>query len=322
MKENKILTGTVSVCGLAMICSILWGSAFPCVKIGYEFMGIPADGANQQILFAGLRFFLAGILALLIGSAGRKKILVPKRESWPLVVKLSAFQTVFQYLFFYLGLAHTSGVKASIIEGTNAFMAILIASLIFRQEKLTARKIAGCVLGFGGVALANWQQGMDFGFRIEGEGFIFLATLGYAIASVLVKDYSKKEDPVVLSGWQFALGGLVMIVWAFAWGAEIPVINGRGIAMLLYLAMVSAVAFSLWSALLKYNPVSKITVFGLMYPVFGVILSGLLLDEGAQAFNGKTIAALILVSAGILAVNWKQKSRGQDGVRSIRRPAR
>lgn len=322
MSEKKILTGTFSVCGLAMVCSILWGSAFPCVKIGYELMGIPADGANQQILFAGMRFFLAGILTLIIGSVGMKRVLVPKRESWPMVVKLSAFQTVFQYLFFYLGLAHTSGVKASIIEGTNAFMAILIASLIFRQEKLTARKIAGCILGFGGVALANWQQGMDFAFQIEGEGFIFLATLGYAIASVLVKDYSKKEDPVVLSGWQFALGGLVMIVWAFAWGAEIPQINGGGIAMLLYLAMVSAVAFSLWSALLKYNPVSKITVFGLMYPVFGVILSGLLLDEGAQAFNGKTIAALILVSAGIWVVNWKQKSGGQDGLRSSRRPNR
>ncbi len=315
MKAKKLFTSTLGVCGLAMVCSILWGSAFPGVKLGYEWMGIPADGANQQILFAGTRFFLAGILALLGGSAASRRILLPKKGSWPMIIKLSAFQTVFQYLFFYLGLAHTSGVKASIIEGTNAFMAILIASLVFRQEKLTARKIAGCALGFGGVALANWQSGMDFGFQLTGEGFILLATLGYAIASVLVKDYSKKEDPVVLSGWQFALGGLVMMVWGLASGARISGAQPAGIAMLLYLAMVSAVAFSLWSALLKYNPVSKITVFGLMYPVFGVILSGILLGEGAQAFNGKTIAALILVSAGIWVVNWIPKSK------SIPRPA-
>ena len=66
------------------------------------------------------------------------------------------------------------------------------------------------------------------------------------------------------------------------------------------------VAYSLWGILLKYNPVSKVAVFGFMNPVFGVILSALLLGEGAQAAGVKSLIALLLVSIGIYVVNKKE----------------
>ena len=75
--------------------------------------------------------------------------------------------------------------------------------------------------------------------------------------------------------------------------------------MLLYLAMVSAVAYSLWGMLLKYNPISKVAVFGFMNPVFGVILSALLLQE-ADSLGVMCIAALGLVCVGIYIVNCKK----------------
>ena len=76
--------------------------------------------------------------------------------------------------------------------------------------------------------------------------------------------------------------------------------------LLLYLAALSAAAFSIWTLLLKYNPVSKVAVFGFMNPVFGVILSALLLGEGAQAAGVKSLIALLLVSIGIYVVNKKE----------------
>ena len=138
------------VCFLAILCNALWGSAFPAVKSGYRLFAITGDDPASQILFAGIRFFLAGFLALLIGSLLQKKVLLPKKTSVPLVLKLSVFQTVLQYIFFYLGLAHTSGVKGSIIIASNTFVAILVASLLFHQEKLTGRKITACIIGFAG----------------------------------------------------------------------------------------------------------------------------------------------------------------------------
>ena len=121
-------------------------------------------------------------------------------------------QTVLQYFFFYVGLANTTGVKASIIEGVNVFVAVLVASLLFHQEKLTGKKIIGCLVGFAGVVIVNLGGSMDMGFRLTGEGFIFLSTVAYAFSSVFLKRYSKDENPVLLSGYQFITGGILMCV--------------------------------------------------------------------------------------------------------------
>ena len=208
--------------------------------------------------------------------------------------------------FFYVGLANTTGVKASIIEGVNVFVAVLVASLLFQQEKLTGKKIVGCLIGFAGVVIVNLGGSMDMGFRLTGEGFIFLSTVAYAFSSVFLKRYSKDENPVLLSGYQFITGGIIMCVIGLLMGGKVHGFAAASTGMLVYLAVVSAVAYSLWGILLKYNPVSKVAVFGFMNPVFGVILSALLLGEGAQAAGVKSLIALLLVSIGIYVVNKKE----------------
>ena len=298
-KKNRMQSTFVVWLG-ALICCALWGSAFPCIKIGYQMFEIPQDAVATQILFAGLRFTLAGILVILIGSVLSGNLLKINRQNAPKILKLSLLQTVLQYLFFYIGLANTTGVKASIIEGVNVFIAIFVASLIFRQEKLTMGKLAGCLIGFAGVVLVNLNgNGLDMSFHLNGEGFIFLSTVAYAFSSVYLKRYSKTENPVLLSGWQFVAGGLVMAIMGLLMGGKITKVTAAGIAMLFYLACISAVAYSLWGILLKYNPVSRVAVFGFMNPVFGVILSAFLLGEREQASGIKSIIALILVSIGI-----------------------
>ena len=287
----------------ALVCCALWGSAFPCIKIGYQMFEIDAAA---QILFAGYRFTLAGILTVLIGSVLNKGFLIPKKESLEKIFKLSMLQTVLQYFFFYVGLANTTGVKASIIEGVNVFVAVLVASLLFHQEKLTGKKIIGCLVGFAGVVIVNLGGSMDMGFRLNGEGFIFLSTVAYAFSSVFLKRYSKDENPVLLSGYQFITGGIIMCVIGLLMGGKVHGFAAASTGMLVYLAVVSAVAYSLWGILLKYNPVSKVAVFGFMNPVFGVILSALLLGEGAQAAGVKSLIALLLVSIGIYVVNKKE----------------
>lgn len=300
MEKKNRMQSTVVVWLGALICCALWGSALPCIKIGYQMFEIPQDAVATQILFAGLRFTLAGILVILIGSVLSGNLLKMNRQNAPKILKLSLLQTVLQYLFFYIGLANTTGVKASIIEGVNVFIAIFVASLIFRQEKLTMGKLAGCLIGFAGVVLVNLNgNALDMSFHLNGEGFIFLSTVAYAFSSVYLKRYSKTENPVLLSGWQFVAGGLVMTIMGLFMGGKITKVTATGIAMLFYLACISAVAYSLWGILLKYNPVSRVAVFGFMNPVFGVILSAFLLGEREQASGIKSIIALILVSIGI-----------------------
>lgn len=306
MKEKEqVMQKTIVVWLGALLCCGLWGSAFPCIKIGYTLFNIQPEDVATQILFAGYRFTLAGIFTIIIGSVLSRKILLPKRESFGKILKLCMMQTVLQYLFFYIGLAKTTGVKASIIEGVNVFIAILVAAVIFKQEKITGKILLGCVIGFAGVVLVNLTgSGFDLSFTFFGEGFIFLSAVAYAFSSAYLKRYSQTENPVLLSGWQFALGGIIMVICGLAAGGNIKVVTKAGLAMLIYLALVSAVAYSLWGILLKYNPVSRVAVFGFMNPVFGVILSALLLQE-ANSLGMMSVVSLILVCIGIYIVNRK-----------------
>lgn len=206
--NGGVLTRTWAVCLLATICCVLWGSAFPCIKIGYRLFSISSDATASQILFAGCRFIIAGVMTVLIGCVARRRLLVPSLRTWWKIGKISLIQTVAQYLFFYIGLAHASGVKSSIIEASSTFFAILLASLVFRQEKLTAKKIAGCLIGFAGVVLVNLSGGdLDMRFSFNGEGFVLISALAYALSSVLIKRYSVDDDPVLISGYQFLVGG-------------------------------------------------------------------------------------------------------------------
>ena len=311
MKERSVLTRKAAVIPLTMLCCLLWGSAFPCIKLGYGYSGIGSDDTASQILYAGLRFALAGVLALIMGSLAARKPLIPRRKAVPKIVMLSLFQTILQYTFFYIGLARSTGMKSSVITASNVFLSILVASLIFRTEKLTFRKILGCTAGFSGVVLIN-LSGIGGGFRLTGEGFVFLSALSYAFSAALIKRFSAEEDPVMLSGWQFIIGGTFMTILGLVLGGRIGTVDLRGAAMLVYLAIVSAAAFSIWGTLLKHNPVSMISVFGFMNPVFGVILSFLLLSERSEAGPLRVVAALGLVALGIVIVNYTPKIKRRE----------
>ena len=174
-EKKDFLQKTWVVCALALVCTFLWGSASPCIKLGYALFKIPSSETWTQVLFAGTRFVLAGVLTILIGSILNRKMLLPTKSSVPSIVKLAMFQTILQYIFFYIGLAHNSGVKASIINGSNTFFVILVSTIIFRQEKLNLKKIIGCVIGFAGVIVVSMNgQKIDMNLSIMGDGSLFL----------------------------------------------------------------------------------------------------------------------------------------------------
>lgn len=288
---------------LACFCCFLWGSAFPTIKIGYQMFHIASGDTGSQLLFAGCRFTLAGILVVLAGSLLQKKFLLPSKKTAPLVVQLSLVQTVLQYLFFYIGLAHASGITASIMEASNVFLAILVASCLFHLEPLGKQKLLGCLLGFLGVILINITgESLTFHMTFAGEGCILLSALSYAFSSVMIKRFSQQENPVTLSGYQFICGGVILAVIGACMGGQVTGFHLSSSLLLLYLSFISAMAYTLWGILLKYNPVGNVAIFGFMNPVCGVILSALLLGEQG-AFQITTVIALVLVCAGIWVVN-------------------
>ena len=306
-QKQRTLTRTGIVALLACVCCILWGSAIPMIKTGYHLMQMDSADTASQIVFAGIRFTLAGLLVLAFTSIREKKVMFPDKEVLKYAIPVCLAQTVGQYFFFYIGVANTSGVKGGIITGLGNFIAILLSCLVFRNERMTVRKSAGCILGFAGVVVINIMgNSLDMGFKLTGEGFILIAQLSYGISTVLINIFSRKVSPVILSGTQFTMGGIVLTLIGTGMGGHLGNVTIGGVAIIFYLAMVSAVAYTLWSVLLAWNDVSKVAIFGFVNPLCSVILSALILGEVRQAFNIGSLVALLLVCIGIYIVNHKK----------------
>lgn len=305
-EKKSFFTKPAVIIACALLCCALWGSASPAIKIGYQLLEV--SGVPSTILFAGVRFFMAGIITVLIYSVARRRFLHPKKENIPRVLTVSAFQTVIQYIFFYIGLANTTSVKGTIASGSSAFFCVLIASLVFRQEKLTAKKIIACILGFVGIVVVN-LNGLTLTMNFLGDGFVIFSTVSYAFSSVLMKRFSKYEDPVVISGYQFIIGGAFMIILGLSLGGRFSLSSFGGVMLLVYLAFLSAIAYALWGLLLKYNPVSRVSIFSFTTPIFGTILSVLLLPgtSGVEPLN--IVITLVLVSLGIFLLNYQGKPK-------------
>jgi len=302
--KNKIFTHPLFITLVALLCCTLWGSATPFIKVGYEVL-LPERNVPSTILFAGIRFMFAGILTVIIFSIARKQFLYPKKENLHRVAIVSCFQTIIQYIFFYVGLANTTGVKGTILSGSSTFFAIIVSSLVFRLEKLTVKKIVACLFGFAGIILVN-LNGLTFDMNFTGDCFVLFSAMSLAVSSVLIKRFSKYEDPVVVSGYQFILGGLVMIIVGLAFGGKIDLSSLKGIGILTYLAFLSAIAYSLWGILLKHNPVSKVTIFSFTTPIFGVLLSAIMLSENSKVSIVNLLITLVLISTGILILNYQK----------------
>ena len=311
MEQNKsIFTNPIILTLSALLCCALWGSATPAIKTASALL-IPVSGVPSTILFAGIRFFMAGIITIGIYSIARKKLLVFKKENLPRVLTVASFQTVIQYIFFYVGLTYTTGVKGTIASGSSAFFCVLIASLIFRQEKLTGKKIIACALGLAGIIIIN-IKGLEFTMNFLGDGFVILSTVAYSFSSVFMKRFSKYEDPVVLSGYQFIFGGAFMILLGAILCGEVNLGSTKGVVILIYLAFLSAIAYALWGMLLKHNPVSRVTIFSFTTPIFGTILSLIFLPESSGVDYLNLVITLLLVSGGILLLNYQPKKKGEN----------
>jgi len=307
LTSPSIFADRRALVALATLCCLLWGSAVPAVKWGYGLIGIAPGDTPSLLLFAGLRFCLAGLMLLAYSLvSGRPIAMTPRRFGE--VALLGLGQTTLQYVCYYIGLAHTSAVKTSILSSTLVFFSVLLAHFIYSDDKLTGRKLLGCLIGFAGVVAVNFAAAgtLDFHFSLLGEGLLLVSTFAGSLAAIYGRRLSQSMDATVMTGWQLLLGGLVLTAMGWLGGGRLAQFSVAAGALVIYLAAVSAVAFAVWSLLLKHNPVGSVAVFNFEIPIFGAILAALVLGE--SVLEWKNLAALVLVSIGI----WLVTTRGRS----------
>lgn len=302
MSKEKIYTNRINIVILAMLCCALWGSAFPAVKVGYSLFNISTNDIATKLIFAGLRFALAGLIVLLVQIISKKDILSFSKGECIQVTLLGVMQTTIQYIFFYIGMSYTTGVRGSIINGTGTFFSIILAHFIYKNDKLSLNKIIGCIVGFLGVIIVNLngESLVENTFSFKGEGFIMMAALMLSISSIYSKRVTKKQDASIITGYQLFIGGAILTVIGYIFNGKLEGFTVKSISLLIYMALISSIAFVIWTQLLKYNKVGVISAFNFLIPVFGTLLSAIFLGE--SIFDIKILIALIFVCIGIFLV--------------------
>lgn len=290
---------------IILFCMFLWGSAFPIIKLSYIEFGIPKEDYFAKIYFAGLRFFLSGIIVTVFGRFFLKEKVDFKNLDYKFLTMLGLIQITFQYTFYYIGVGNTSGMKSAIIQSASTFFIVIFASIAFKDDKINKYKLMSIGIGFLGIIITNISSGFDFNFTLTGEGFLLIATLFGSIGHIYIKAKGSDISPVVATAGQMLIGAAILIIVGRI-GTEIKLEwTTKGILLLIYSGFLSSAAFILWYSVLKYNKAGEVSVYRLFIPIFGTILSALFLPGEKITIN--IIIGLILVVIGMFILNMKKE---------------
>lgn len=306
MSRLALLKDPRGAVAAVLIASVLWGSAFPAIKRGYLLLELdPRGGVATALVFAGLRFLLAGALLLVGAAVFRLGLRVRPRQLAALAL-LGLIQTTLQYTTFYSGMIYTSAVKASIIVASGSFFLAALSPLVYRDDRLSPWRLLGLLVGFAGVVLANLSRASaaDADLTLLGDGLILATGLCSATASLLSKRLVRDIHPVVVNGYQVTIGAIVLLLVATPLAETPPGTVGlEVVGLTFYLSVVTAVAFSLYYLVVKFHDLSRVAAYRFLIPVSGITLSSALVP-------GETLGPVLLVAGALVAF----------GIWSVNRP--
>ena len=298
--EKSIFQRPFWVVTFALSAAISWGWAYPLIKLGFDEFGIIQSMTGSKMLFAGIRFFISGVLILCIARFFKRDFRIRNNNGVWYILLYALLNTTLHYAFFYIGLSHSDGARAAILNSLGVFMLVLLACVFFKSDKLTTKKMLGCVIGFAGILSLNLGKESYSEFTMMGDGMIVMNALCSAFAGLLTRGLGKFVDVVVGTGYSLAIGGLLLVLPGVVMGGVLPHVTPYGILLLGLQVCISTLGFTLYNKLLSCNPVGKVAIFNSLIPVVGAITSCICLHE---PFYWKYILAAGLSMAGIYIIN-------------------
>ena len=284
----------------ALTAAMAWGWAYPLIKLGFGEFGITGEMTGSKMLFAGIRFAISGLIVLAIARRKGKDFSVVRPQNWWYLLVFALLNTTLHYACFYIGLSHSEGARAAILNSLGVFLLVLLACLFFKSDRLTTRKIIGCAIGFAGILALNIGGGDSGRFTFWGDGMIILNALCSASAGLMTRGLRTRVDVFVGTGYSLAIGGALLIIPGLMMEGTLPQVTIGGVVILGLLIAISTLGFTLYNKLLSCNPVGKVAIFNSLIPVVGALTSCLCLDE---PFYWKYLVAALLATGGIYIIN-------------------
>lgn len=287
-----------------LLCALLWGSAFPSIKTVYGWWdesGVEV-GLTGYWWFAGMRFTLAGLLLVLVS----RRPLAQWRAAPKLgLLKLTAFQTVGQYVFFYWGMALASGSLAALLASAGSFWWMLLAPLLVRSPWPSGRQWLAVVIGAVGLVVATVEPGTGAGNPWMGALLIITASASGTLGLIEFGKFRGCIGARAATGFSLLAGGLVLLwLGSSEFGRMSELMTPAVMGMTLWLAFVSAAAFSLWNYLSTRHPVPLLAGYRFLIPLAGMFEALIFLPNESAGW-GLMVGAVLIVAALMFSQRWR-----------------
>jgi drug/metabolite transporter (DMT)-like permease len=279
--------------------SLAWGSSFLWIKIAVQEIG-PFALVGWRLLF--------GIVGLLVVVAVRRPEWPRDRKAWTTMLILGITNTAAPFVLISWAEQFIDSAVASILNGSVPLFTMVIAHLLLSDDRMTGRRVVGLLIGFLGVVMLVWRDlasGLDL--NLLAQGAMILAVLFYAGSSVFARRNTQGLSPIVL-----ALVPLItadVMIWGIAPTVEgplaLPQLGLTWIALLWLGLIGSCIAYLLYYYLLHSVGPTRATMVTYLFPVVGVFLGVVVLNERLDVY---LVLGAVLVIASLLVVN-REKGR-------------
>ena len=269
------------------IVYLVWGSTYLAIRVMVETV--------PPLLGAGVRFAVAGAVMLAVLSLRRR-------------VKPTRAQLLSALAVGLLLPGANAVVTVAEQEVPSNLAALLIASvplwvLLMRRaagEQVSRAGIAAVLVGLAGVALLLQPGEQSEGASLLALGACVFAAAMWASGSFASPRLRLPGDPLVSTGWQMLLGGLVITATGLAVGeaseVDVEAFSVRSVVALAYLVVFGSwLAFTAYAWLLQNAPISRVATYAYVNPVVAIVLGFLILDE--------VVTPVTIVGAAIIVVS-------------------
>jgi len=275
----------------ALFYIFLWASAFVPSKIGVL--------GSSPLWFLVVRFTVSGAIALAFGRALGARLPRTRRE-WVAVVVLGLLANAMYLGFTYEALRHLASGIGAIVASTNPLALALVAPWLL-GERLTPLKVAGLLLGFGGVVAIMIVRSGSGSANPSDVALAFAGVLAGVASTIVFKRWCSGLDLRAVVPIQLLASGLALLPLALALeGPPHAHWTWQFIVSFWYVVLVMSFGASvLWFWLLTHGEASRVSAYYFLTPVFGLALAALLLREPVGWHD---VGGLIAIAVGIALV--------------------
>lgn len=283
---------------LAIIASLLWSSAFVGVKVGLKY--------HTPLQFAGVRFFIAGLLLLPV-VRDFETFASEVKKNFMFVCLIAFLQVVLQYTFFYMGVNLVPASVSAMIVGSGPLFVALVAHFSVRDDRLNRSKVFSISLGVLGVAVITLgRKSIPSGAEIAliGVVYLLLNNLTSGVTNVIIARKRQNISPLILTSSSLIIGGLSMFFISLPIeGLPKRSFPAEYFFALGWLSFLSAAAVSIWNTLLRRPTVkvSELNVWKFLIPVSGAILSWIILPSDSPDLI--SVSGMILIGLSLFVLN-------------------